>query len=613
MTPLQWFAEPFAAYGAFAGEGAKRVLGRPSLDPLVVLMRELVQNSWDARIDECGRISFHLDLTTLEGAPARALSEEVFADLPPSGIGLGRCFARDPIGVLVVSDRGTKGLGGPIRADRPVGRGTSDFVDLVFNMGQPRNREGGGGTYGFGKTISYVVSRASTTLFYTRPEGSGESRMIAVGIGDQYETEGGRYTGRHWWGESEEGLPAPVTGVRADELAEALGLNRFVEGESGLTVVILDPDLGERDPAAALSYMIDALNWHAWPRLVTEDGPGIVLSAALNGAPVGVRKPEEIAPLLPMIEAYRLLRDDSTANSSAVFESHVHAVRSMKPDRSLGRLAIAKVLCAPTTNPQLGSADHADASEDDASAFPGDCHHVALMRSVELVVKYVPGPKAPAPGVQWGGVFLADEDLDDAFAEAEPPTHDDWVPATVADRAARRHVNVALTRVKEHLADLFAADIQSVDEGAPGAARLADSLGGLIPLSGGLGPRIPGPGGGRGAGGGGRGGARSGSAEVAIESVRPAIIDGMPGFEAAIVTSGVEQRTSVEVVAKVAVDAGASEGPLGGLEVTQWVDLPAGATASASGLLTVNSNGCYVARIANPGRTAVSIIVRVVS
>lgn len=61
MTRLAWFPEPFHAYGAFAGEGTRRILGKPRLDPLTVLIRETVQNSWDARRHDGEAVEFAVD------------------------------------------------------------------------------------------------------------------------------------------------------------------------------------------------------------------------------------------------------------------------------------------------------------------------------------------------------------------------------------------------------------------------------------------------------------------------------------------------------------------------------------------------------------------------
>ncbi len=50
-----------------------------------------------------------------------------------------------------------------------------------------------------------------------------------------------------------------------------------------------------------------------------------------------------------------------------------------------------------------------------------------MMRQTDLVVNYRPGEPMSNELLQYGGVFRADSDADLHFAEAEPPTHDDWV------------------------------------------------------------------------------------------------------------------------------------------------------------------------------------------
>ena len=167
--------------------------------------------------------------------------------------GLAELLRHDEIWALEVSDRGTVGLGGPIRNDLAVDSGVdTDFIDLVFNIGAPRDAYLGGGTYGFGKTISYVASSVGTILIWSRCEGSSglEHRLIGSAIGDGFNMDGLRFTGRHWWGNAiaSEGRVEPAVGDLAEELGEAVFASRFDRDVTGTSILILDPQLGGDSP-----------------------------------------------------------------------------------------------------------------------------------------------------------------------------------------------------------------------------------------------------------------------------------------------------------------------------------------------------------------------------
>lgn len=294
MTRLAWFPEPFHAYGAFAGEGTRRILGKPRLDPLTVLIRETVQNSWDARRHDGEAVEFAVDGWTLLDDQLVALRHDVFTGMPSEGLHLGEVLDWEDVPVVCISDRGTVGLTGPVRADLPV-TGRSDFTDYVFNMGQPRNVPGGGGTYGFGKTITYVVSQAATVVIYTRTrvETELESRLIGVAVGAQYSTDELRYTGRHWWGVRRDERIEPLTGSETDELAARLGFPTFEGDATGLSLLVIAPDFRERSPEQAMNFVANALVWNFWPKMIgvrQEDDPPMRFRVSWNGRDVPDRK-----------------------------------------------------------------------------------------------------------------------------------------------------------------------------------------------------------------------------------------------------------------------------------------------------------------------------------
>ena len=73
-------------------------------------------------------------------------------------------LSHNPI-VLTISDRGTTGLGGPLRSDEvPLPGERPDFVNFVRNVGEHKTVELSGGSYRFGKGILYNVSLAADVV-----------------------------------------------------------------------------------------------------------------------------------------------------------------------------------------------------------------------------------------------------------------------------------------------------------------------------------------------------------------------------------------------------------------------------------------------------------------
>lgn len=211
MTEPRWFSQPYPPEGASAAEGIRNQLGRPELDLLTILVRESAQNSWDARIEDFpDPVDFRIDIWTVGPAHAGAWRELLLDGAPMSAehFPLRETLKRRPARVLAVSDRGTRGLGGPTRADDAVGP-ERDFVSFIRNIGEPRDTALGGGTYGFGKGIFYLLSGSGTVLVHSRcrmPRGGYETRLIGCTLWKSYVAQEGdaerRYTGRHWWGDT---------------------------------------------------------------------------------------------------------------------------------------------------------------------------------------------------------------------------------------------------------------------------------------------------------------------------------------------------------------------------------------------------------------------------
>ena len=472
MIRLTRHSERFPASGGVGARTAHRALGPHRLGFWELFLRETIQNSWDARRSSDGPISFGVHAWTATPSQ-RAFLRDVILTNPPSHLGISATLRGDSLAFLVVADGGTWGLGGPTRADidpASVPGGRTDFVDLIRDTGRRASKGLGGGTYGFGKAVLCQASAVSTMVIYSRTtlEGPQASRLIAMAIGnDEYQEQGVRYTGRHWWGTSYDGVAEPVLGADADAAAVALGLHGLINGPTGTAVMVIAPrtpeDDGPTDLEGIVSTIADAAAEYAWPHMIAgpTGGPTIELTVTLDGEPEHLRDPTTDTRLRVLAEAYtrcqQLLEDSIAADDD--WPWHHRMLRSLRPIRQLG----------PFVWRYHGSI---------APGVPDpDVHsEIALIRSPRFVVSYTNVPKHPS-GQSTFGVFLADPDLDRDFAESEPPTHDAWIPTK------GKHFD-PVRRVQTQIADILkphpATDVSRDGREEPGVVTVASALGGLL-------------------------------------------------------------------------------------------------------------------------------------
>ncbi|MFE5986186.1 hypothetical protein [Streptomyces sp. NPDC056453] len=458
MTTPKWLSQAYPPEGASAAEGIRNQLGRPELDLLTILVRESAQNSWDARVvPPAGPVEYGIDMWTVGPAHAGAW-RELLLDGAPSRVEtfpLRETLGRGPVRVLAVSDRGTRGLGGPTRADDAVGP-DRDFVSFIRNIGEPRDTALGGGTYGFGKGIFYLLSRAGTVLVHSRTRtasGSYETRLIGCTLWNSYvaaERDGDRrYTGRHWWGDTSGEVVEPLVDRDAESIAQRLGLRRFDSEETGTTVVVIDPNLDDLTPAATADYLAETITWHLWPKMISTGGnpPAMRFSVTCDGLEHNVPDPRETRPLNMFVAAYETMAGSNGSD-----------LQCLKPKRHLGRLGLVKRIMPPLEPSRAAR----------MLDIENLIHHVCLMRPAELVVTYRPGPKPPSVNQGYAGVFRADESMDEIYAKAEPPTHDAWNPQSL-ERPESTFVGTTFRRINDALEGLLSLG----GVARPGASNVA--------------------------------------------------------------------------------------------------------------------------------------------
>ncbi|WP_157872246.1 hypothetical protein [Streptomyces silaceus] len=446
-TEPRWYSQQYPPEGASAAEGILNQLGRPELDLLTILVREAAQNSWDAKDPRHdGPVRFGIDLGYVGPAHADTWRRLLLNGAPSNDHLALRNALRASIRIMTVSDRGTNGLGGPIRANE-ICRDRQDFVAFVRNVGEPRDTKLGGGTYGFGKAVFYLLSGLGTVLVHTRcrnDEGELETRLIGCALGNSYRATGAdgdewRYTGRHWWGDASGDVIDPLVGAAADETARRLGLAPFAPEETGTSIVVLDPQLEGLEPKEAAAYLAETVAWHLWPKMLERPDGTLPMrfSVTCEGRDFPVPDPRTTSPLSLFVEAYRQLGTDEGRTLSC-----------QKPVKELGRLGLVQRPVVPM-EPSPATRRAMEMVQIERSV-----HHVALMRPAELVVTYWPGRETGAELLSYAGVFRAGEEMDDTYAEAEPPTHDAWNHHRLEGHE-RTYVRTTYTRLKEAVDDLL--------------------------------------------------------------------------------------------------------------------------------------------------------------
>jgi hypothetical protein len=289
-------------------------------------------------------------------------------------------------------------------------------------------------------------------------------------LGEAYEYRSVKYTGRHWWG-----LPSakamdfvePLVSAEARLFSKELGMPARSGRETGTSIMMLSPVLSSDDPVEILGGIQEAILWHFWPKMLDDKGPlgRIIFELEVEGIRASFPSPESFPPLDLFVEAYRGLHAADASSST---------VQCLRPIKTLGRLSMRKGFRNERKAYVNGS----------NSIIPRTSSHIAVMRPVELVVRYFEGVPLPNQVQEWAGVFVCDEDeeVERAFAASEPPAHDDWVPEMLKKGHQKTFVNVALRKIKDAAATFAQPAVSSYDADSeqPSLARAADRLGKLL-------------------------------------------------------------------------------------------------------------------------------------
>lgn len=472
-----WFFN-LARAGTMQTSGLRSLLEGAHLTSSEMFVREVTQNSVDAHSKSTMPVSMNFSSfiptgTQLQSLNGFLLGDGQIAKRLPHLVGKqgfspdGGLFALDNASTaprsLLIEDFGTVGLGGHVTGDGP----EDHFSRLVYFFGQSHGEGTTGGAFGFGKSVYSVASAVRTVIYYSKPAGGADSRLIAVGLFPSHELDGQRFTGYALCGREsgDEAFPiVPVIGEEADALAASLGMQPRDANQTGTSLLVVDCDY-------SVAELRQALEKWWWPRLVTTGADGLVIKLVENGRLVPAPNPASRPDLVNFVRAFEHHLDSRQDTD----ETKTKQIRSTG-QRNVGRLTLRKI-------------EAEEQVEDEEAWFT---HTVALLRGPRLVVEYAPFGRRHMP--PFVGVFVADEGMDSVLRESENPAHDTWSPESGRLAEAHRPYVRAVTKYGKQYAREFQASF--VAKPLAGASRyraLEDLLGKAFNKGRNIGPVPQGP------------------------------------------------------------------------------------------------------------------------
>ncbi len=432
-----WAWLPITSRGGAAGDWSKVVRGNKKLSVEDLLVREVVQNSWDAanrfrdelreRDEQPPPFRMRFRFVELDGSERDAfvaaigLSEldERYREHPDKFKGLdGGLFADlkwgRPLQLLFIEDYGTHGLFGP-----PSAKTSSHlFRALYFAGSTTAGAKTAGGSFGFGKSAFIRSSGIQTVIAHTAFEPKLEfkddvtERLIGFAWWAPHDSDGVAMEGRAMFGRGAES--EPFEDDEARRLAGVLGFRSRASHSNGLSelgtsLLVLGPTVDPRRLRAAMEK-------HWWPaivddmmdlRVITKDGDELIPKPRSNGE------------LKPFLRAYEI----ATGLVSITGKNEKYVADEWRQKQEIQHGALGLVVEEHQSRPSRDN-------DEDAAGLSGGGALVATMRNTRMVIEY---KNYPIKHVPIRGVYVASDEESEHLRATEPVTHDAWSTQKSAD------------------------------------------------------------------------------------------------------------------------------------------------------------------------------------
>lgn len=228
------------------GSGALKALQNDHIPEVDLLVRESIQNSSDASLNEPDNFfGVNFNYKQFEPRKLNALLKDI------SQI-LDKRYSENLADYLEIRDFKTSGLTGKTRVDEIDPNDHGNFFKLVFDTGKEQtNNDGGkaGGSWGYGKSVYFRVG-IGLVIFYSHihVDSGFESRLI-VSLVEREGSENAilseikpNSVGRAWWGRKfgdRDDEIGPITDENEiNDILDIFGIEPFEDDETGTSIII---------------------------------------------------------------------------------------------------------------------------------------------------------------------------------------------------------------------------------------------------------------------------------------------------------------------------------------------------------------------------------------
>lgn len=370
--------------GGTTTKAVSRTISNTGLSQTEVLLREAIQNSYDAHlVDDNKPLKLGLKCYKFSKDSVEFISN-LFKEAGKIGQSLEKKILSGYYN-LEILDRNTTGLTGYNGFQEHESDTEEKFHHFIYMTGNDDVKDkGSGGSYGFGKAALYKYSDFRIIVVYSRiysiNSNQYQSRFIICRIDDRLPEK----ESRCWWGSEgkySDGTTyaKPINGQEADFLAKKFGMTPFSETETGTDILIMKTIVKEGSQSFESTFKeeIPALICHwFWPKIITHNlQKKIEFKLFLNGEDITkeIPNPTDTYPYSTFSRAFRNCVDYYSHKAGS--NNDVVLVNFERPYVELGGIFLKKVGIRPFMYGKYISTDFSKPQ-------------VALMRDVEFIVKY---------------------------------------------------------------------------------------------------------------------------------------------------------------------------------------------------------------------------------